>query len=145
MWYNSSKKHDPYCDNLCVDVSAHVKDGNLDPLKEKCGLSEMEVFIKFKHYISNNLFRNKPLPKGVFVYNTRSSKGILGQKSFYAAVVLRIQFCIHLYLILIWSKYTWLVCWEHDHAVVTEYFNYQSSKNSLTEFIWQYAQLDTIQ
>ena len=63
----------------------------------------------------------------------------------YTVAVLGMQFCIHLYSILICGKYTWLVRWECDHVVVTERFNYQNSKNPLTKFIWQYAQLDTIQ
>ena len=105
----------------------------------------MEIFIEFKHCVSDDLFRNKPLPKSAFVYNTRSSKNTLGQMGSYAAVVLRIQFCIHLYLILICGKYVWLVCWERDHVVVTKNFNYQNSKNPLTEFIWRYSQLDSIQ
>ena len=77
-FFNFSKKRDPYCDNLCVNVSACVKDGDLDPPEEKCGFSKMEIFIEFKHCVSNDLFRNKPLPKGAFVYNTGSSKNTLG-------------------------------------------------------------------
>jgi len=116
----------------------------LDPLEEKsgfskeekCGFSEMEIFIEFKRHISDNLFRDKPLPKGAFVHNTRSSKSTLGQMGSYAVAVLGMQFRIHLYLILICGKYAWLVCWEYDCAVVTELFNYQDSKNPLTKFIW---------
>ena len=105
----------------------------------------MEIFIEFKRHVSDNQFRDKPLPKGAFVHNTGSSKGTLGQMGSYAAAVLGMQFHIHLYSILICGKYAWLVCWERDCAVVTECFDYQNSKNSLTEFIWRYAQLDTIQ
>jgi len=117
----------------------------LDPPEEKCGFSKMEIFIEFKRYVSDNLFRDKPLPKGAFVHNTRSLKDTLGQMGSYAAAVLRIQFCIHLYLILICGKYARLVYWEHDHVVVTKHFDYQNSKNPLTEFIWRYSQLDFIQ
>ena len=110
--------------------------------EEKCGFSEMEIFIKFKCYVSNDLFKDKLLPKGAFVHNTRSSKGTLGQMGSYAAAVLGMQFCIHLYLILICGKYAWLVCWERDRTVVTKRFNYQNSKNPLTKLIWRYSQLD---
>jgi len=102
-------KCNSHCNNLCVDISAHVKDGDLDLSEEKCGLSEIEIFIEFKCYVSNDLFRDKPLPKGAFVHNTGSSKGTLGQMGFYAVAVLRIQFHIHLYSILICSRYVWLV------------------------------------
>ena len=104
----------------------------------------MEIFIKFKCCVSDDPFRDKPLPKGAFVYNTGSSKGTLGQMGSYVVVVLGMQFCIHLYSIIICDKYAWLVCWKCDHAVVTEHFDYQNSKNPLTKFIWRYAQLDTI-
>ena len=53
------------------------------------------------------------------------------------------QFCIHLYSILICGKYAQLVYWKHNYVVVTKHFDYQNSKNSLTEFIWQYSQLDS--
>ena len=117
----------------------------MDPPEEKCDFSEIEIFIKFKRHVSDDPFRNKPLPKGAFVHNTSSSKGTLGQMGSYTVAVLRMQSHIHLYSILICSKYAWLVHWEHDHAVVTERFDYQNSKNSLTEFIWQYSQLNPTQ
>jgi len=117
----------------------------LDPPEEKCGFSEMEIFIEFKRHVSDDPFRYKPLPKGAFVHNTGSSKGTWGQMGSYAAAVLGMQFRIHLYSILICGKYARLVRWECDHAVVTEHFDYQNSKNPLTEFIWQYSQLDSIQ
>ena len=113
--------------------------------EEKCGFSEMEIFIKFKCCVSNDLFKDKPLLKGTFVHNTRSSKGTLGQMGSYAAAVLGMQFCIHLYSILICGKYAWLVRWERDHAVVTKHFDYQNSKNPLTKLIWRYSQLDLTQ
>ena len=122
-----------------------VKDGDLDPPEEKCSFSEMEIFIEFKCCVSDDPFRDKPLLKGAFVHNTGSSKGTLGQMNSYAAAVLGMQFRIHLYSILICGKYTWLMRWECDRAVVTKRFDYQNSKNPLTKFIWQYAQLDTIQ
>ena len=117
----------------------------MDPPEEKCGFSEIEIFIEFKRHVSDDPFRDKPLPKDTFVHNTGSSKGTLGQMGSYAAAVLRMQFRIHLYSILICGKHARLVRWERDCAVVTECFNYQNSKNPLTEFIWQYSQLDSIQ
>ena len=108
-FFNSSKKCDSCCDNLCIDFSACVKDGDLDHPKKKCGFSEIEIFIEFKRYVSDNLFRNKPLLKSAFVYYTGSSKGTLGQMGSYATAVLGMQFCIHLYLILTYGKYAQLV------------------------------------
>ena len=113
--------------------------------EDKCGFSEMEIFIEFKRRVSDDPFRDKPLPKGAFVHNTGSSKGTLGQMGSYAAAVLGVQFRIHLYSILICGKYARLVRWERDRAVVTERFDYQNSKNPLTEFIWRYSQLDLTQ
>ena len=104
-FFNSSKKHDLHCDNLCVDVSNCIKNSDLDPPEEKYGFSEIEIFIEFKYHISNNLFRDKPLPKGAFFHNTGSSKGTLWQMDSYTVAVFRIQFHIHLYLILIYGKY----------------------------------------
>jgi len=124
IFFNSSKKCDSHCDNIYVDTS------DLDPLEEKYDFSKIEIFIKFKCCISDN-----PLPKSIFVHNTRSSKGTLGQMDSYTVVMLRMQFCIHLYLILICGKYVWLVHWECDYIVITKHFDYQNSKNLLTEFI----------
>ena len=55
------------------------------------------------------------------------------------------QFCIHLFSVLICGEYVQLFCWYHDMALVTRCFKYQDSKSPLTEFIWRYSQLDYAQ
>jgi len=105
MFFDFSKKPDPRCDNICVDVSAHVKDGVSDPSEEKLsqsqkkksGFSRIELYIEFEHNVNNDpfrdeendkLFRDKLHTKNALVYNTDQSKHTLGQIGPYTAAVL---------------------------------------------------------
>ena len=79
------------------------------------------------------------------VHNTDQSKRTLGQIGSYTAAVVRMQFCTHLFSVLICGEYMQLFCWYHGMASVTQHFKYQDSKSPLTEFIWRYSQLDCAQ
>ena len=64
-FFDSSKKPDSYCNNIYINVSAHVKDDVLDPSEEKLSQSQkksgffrIELYIKFKHDVNNNPFRD---------------------------------------------------------------------------------------
>jgi len=151
MFFDFSKKPDSRCNNICVDVSAHVKDDVSDPSEEKLsqfqkksGFSRLEFYIEFKHDVNNNpfrdeendkLFRDQPLMKYAHIHNTDQSKRTLGQISSYTAAVLRIQFHIYLFSVLICGEYVWLIYWYCGMASVTRCFKNQDSQSPLTEFI----------
>ena len=122
--------------------------------KKKSGFSQIEFYIKFKHNEHDDLFRDeknddmlreKPHTKNALVHNTDQSKHTLGQIGSYTADVVRMQFCIHLFSVLICGEYVWLFCWHHGMASVTRRFKYQDSQSPLTEFIWCYSRLDHAQ
>jgi len=158
MFFDSSKKPDPRCNNICVDVSARVKDGvseeKLSQSQKKSGFSRIELYIEFKHDVNDDpfrdeendkLFRNKPHTKNALVHNTDQSKCTLGQIGSYTAAVLGMQFRIHLFSVLICGEYAQLMCWHHGMASVTQHFKYKNSKGPLTKFIWCYSRLDHVQ
>ena len=106
----------------------------MDPSKEKLSqsqkkssFSKIELYIEFKYDVNNNPFRNKEndklfrdklYTKNALVYNNDKSKCTLGQISSYTAAVLRMQFCIHLFSVLIYGEYTWLMYWHCSMASV---------------------------
>ena len=162
MFFDSSKKSDPHCDNICVDISTHVKDGVSDlseeklsqSQKKKSGFSKIELYIEFKRNVNDDpfrnkendkLFRDKPYTKNALVYNTDQSKRTLGQIGSYTAAVLGMQFRVHLFSVLICGEYARLMCWHRGMASVTRRFKYKDSKGPLTEFIWRYSRLDCAQ
>jgi len=77
--------------------------------------------------------------KNACVHNTNQSKWTLGQIGFYIAAVLRMQFCVYLFSVLICSEYAWLMCWHHGMALVTRSFKCQDIHSPLTKFIWYYS------
>ena len=160
--FDSSKNRNPQCNNLYVDISAHVKDGESDSpkvklghsQKKKSGFSRIEFYIEFKcneyddpfrDKENNDLLREKLHTKNALVYNTDQSKRTLEQIGSYTAAVVRMQFCTHPFSVLIYGEYVRLFCWHRGMASVTRRFKYQDSKSPLTEFIWHYSRLDRAQ
>ena len=106
MFFDSSKNRNTWCDNICVDVSAYVKNNELNSSKKliqsqkkKSGSSQIELYIKFKSNVNNdpfrddendNLFINKLLIENALIHDTDQSKHTLGQIGSYTAAVVRI-------------------------------------------------------
>jgi len=95
--------------------------------QKKFGFSQIEFYIKFKYdqhddlfrdEENNNLFKEKLHMKNALVHNTDQSKRTLGQIGSYIAAVVGMQFCIHLFLVFICSKYAWLFYWHYGMASV---------------------------
>ena len=119
--------------------------------KKKSGFSRIEFYIEFKRdehddpfrdEENDDLLREKPHTETALVHNTDQSKSTLGQIGSYTAAVVGMQFCTHLFSVLICGEYPQLFCWHRGMALVTRCFKYQDSKSPLTEFIWRYSRLD---
>ena len=134
MFFDSSKNRDIRCDNICVDVSARVKDDESDSPKKlsqsqkKSGFSRIELYVEFKSNVNDdpfrddkndNLFMDEPLPENALVHNTDQSKCTLGQIGSYTAAVVGMQFHTHLFSVLICGEYARLFCWHCGMASVT--------------------------
>jgi len=87
--------------------------------KKKFGFFQIELYVKFKSDVNNDLFRDdennnlfmdKLLIENALVHDTDQSKQTLGQIGSYTAAVVEMQFRTHLFSVLIYSEYTWLFC-----------------------------------
>ena len=135
MFFHSSKNCDTRCNNICVNVSACVKDDESDSpkklsqsQKKKSGFSQIELYVEFKSDVNDDPFRDKENDdllreklhtKTALIHNTNQSKCTLGQIGSYTAAVVGMQFRTHLFSVLICGKYAWLFCWHHGMASVT--------------------------
>ncbi|KAG1778646.1 hypothetical protein EV702DRAFT_1196157 [Suillus placidus] len=100
-----------------------------------CNISKVEVHIEFKWNDASDAFSRHPGVDKPIVSQTDKGFDTLGQITSYAAAQLGVQYCTHIFSILVIHNCAHLIRWDREGAITTNTFDYQH-KPHLADFFY---------
>ena len=142
---NSATQLDAACDSLSPAIYGPDAPSDI----EGPNFSQMDSFVEFKFKASADPFIDRPrvehvpaLRKGTsFKQNSVEAKRIQGQLGSYVAAIAGSQFRLPVFVVLIFGRFTRLMCWDCSATVITEKFDY-TEKPYLAQFLLSYCSLE---
>ncbi|KAG1774991.1 hypothetical protein EV702DRAFT_1199840 [Suillus placidus] len=138
LFVNTSKNADTknctsFTFNVMPDVCIYA-----DGTSDGCDISKVEVHIKFKWNDASDTFTRHPGVDKPIVSQTDKGFDTLGQITTYAAAQLSVQYCTHIFSVLIIHNRACLIRWDREGAIITNAFDYQH-KPHLADFFYHFA------